>query len=40
MMRDMPLSVCDKTAAKLESLGRADILVTPSTFCYDGGGCC
>jgi len=40
MMRDMPLSVCDKTAAKLERLGRADLLVTPSTFFYDGGRCC
>ena len=40
MTRDMPLSVCDKTADKLERLGRADILVTPSTFFYDGGGCC
>jgi SAM-dependent methyltransferase len=40
MTRDMPLSVCDKTAVNLESLGRADIIVTPSTFSYDGGGCC
>ena len=40
MTRDMPLSVCDKTAATLERLGRADIIVTPSTFFYDGGGCC
>ncbi|MDX1389706.1 MAG: arsenosugar biosynthesis arsenite methyltransferase ArsM [Acidobacteriota bacterium] len=40
MQRDMPLSVCDKTAAKLEALDRADLLVTPSTWFYDGGGCC
>lgn len=40
MTRDMPLSVCDKTAVKLERLERADILVTPSTYFYDGGGCC
>jgi len=40
MTRDMPLSVCDKTAVNLESLGRADIIVTPSTFSYDGGGGC
>ena len=40
MTRDRPLSVCDKTAAKLERLGRADLIVTPSTWFYDGGGCC
>lgn len=40
MERDMPLSVCDKTAARLSGLGRTDIMVTPSTWFYDGGGCC
>jgi SAM-dependent methyltransferase len=40
MTRDLPLSVCDKTADKLERLGRTDLLVTPSTFFYDGSGCC
>ena len=40
LTRDMPASVCDKTAARLESLGRDDLLVTPSTWFYDGGGCC
>ncbi len=40
MARDQPLSVCDKTATQLEALGRSDLLVTPSTFFYDGGGCC
>ena len=38
--RDMPMSVCDKTANKLASLGRPDIVVTESTFHYRGGGCC
>jgi ubiquinone/menaquinone biosynthesis C-methylase UbiE len=38
--RDLPLAVCDKTAAALRSLGRDDLLVTPSTFHYRGGGCC
>lgn len=38
--RDLPMSVCDKTAAALASLDRADILVTGSTWFYDGGGCC
>ncbi len=40
LMRDMPLSVCDKTAANLLRLGRLDVIVTPSTWFYDGGGCC
>ncbi len=40
MQRDMPLSICDKTAAKLEALNRDDIMITPSTYFYDGGGCC
>jgi SAM-dependent methyltransferase len=40
MQRDMPLAVCDKTAVNLEALGRDDLLVTPSTWFYDGGGCC
>ena len=40
MARDMPLAVCDKTAANLEALDRDDLLVTPSTWFYDGGGCC
>lgn len=40
MQRDMPLAVCDKTAGALAGLGRDDIMVTPSTYFYDGGGCC
>ncbi|UCF36864.1 MAG: arsenosugar biosynthesis arsenite methyltransferase ArsM [Acidobacteriota bacterium] len=40
LMRNQPLSICDKTAGALESLGRQDIYITPSTFFYDGGGCC
>lgn len=40
LMRGMPMSVCDKTAAALESLGREDIIITPSTWHYLGGGCC
>ncbi len=40
LVPDQPLAVCDKTAAALEALGRDDILVTPSTWFYDGGGCC
>lgn len=40
LMRDWPLAVCDKTAKALEALGRDDIRLTPSTYFYDGGGCC
>jgi SAM-dependent methyltransferase len=40
LQRDIPLAVCDKTAGQLGSLGRADIQITPSTWFYDGGGCC
>ena len=34
----VPLAVCDKTARKLSE--HSDIAVTPSTWHYDGGGCC
>lgn len=38
--RDMPMAVCDKTAAKLAALSRGDLVVTGPTFHYRGGGCC
>ncbi len=37
---NQPLAVCDKTAQALIGLGRDDLLVSPSTWFYDGGGCC
>lgn len=40
LMRNQPLSVCDKTANALENLEREDIFISPSTFFYSGGGCC
>lgn len=40
MQRGLPLAVCDKTAAKLAVKFPQDIVVTPSTWFYDGGGCC
>lgn len=40
LSRDLPLAVCDKTAAALLRLERSDLLVTGSTFHYRGGGCC
>lgn len=40
LMQNMPLAVCDKTAAALGSIGRDDIFISESTYFYDGGGCC
>jgi len=40
LLHNQPLAVCDKTARKLSELGREDLLITPSTYFYDGGGCC
>jgi SAM-dependent methyltransferase len=40
LSRDLPLSVCDKTAEALRSLERSDLHVTGSTFHYRGGGSC
>lgn len=40
LMPNQPLAVCDKTAGNLEDLASDDIWVSPSTFFYDGGGCC
>ncbi|RZK53649.1 MAG: SAM-dependent methyltransferase, partial [Hymenobacter sp.] len=40
LLQNQPLAVCDKTAAALLALGRADVFVSPSTYFYDGGGCC
>lgn len=40
LAQNQPLAICDKTAAALAKLGRDDIWITPSTYFYDGGGCC
>ena len=40
LMKEQPLSICDKTAAALSSLERSDIFISGSTYFYDGGGCC
>lgn len=40
LMPNQPLSICDKTANALASLGRRDIYISESTYFYDGGGCC
>lgn len=39
LQRGVPAAVCDKTAAKLANTV-PDVLVTESTWHYDGGGCC
>jgi ubiquinone/menaquinone biosynthesis C-methylase UbiE len=36
----VPAAVCDKTAAKLAVSHPGSILITPSTWHYQGGGCC
>lgn len=36
----VPAAVCDKTAANLAALNPRDILITDSTWHYNGGGCC
>jgi SAM-dependent methyltransferase len=40
LLNNQPLSICDKTAAAIDNLGRKDIYVSESTYFYDGGGCC
>lgn len=40
LMNNQPLSICDKTSAVIDNLGRNDIYVSESTYFYDGGGCC
>jgi SAM-dependent methyltransferase len=40
MQRGIPLAVCDKTAAKLALQFPDQVMVTASTWHYDGGGCC
>jgi SAM-dependent methyltransferase len=37
---NIPLEVCDKTAAALAVANRDDIVLSPSTWHYGGGGCC
>ncbi len=40
LLKNQPLAICDKTSAKLEELNRDDLFISPSTYHYDGGGCC
>jgi ubiquinone/menaquinone biosynthesis C-methylase UbiE len=40
LLQNMPLAVCDKTAAALQNLNTNAIYISESTYFYDGGGCC
>jgi SAM-dependent methyltransferase len=40
LLQNQPLAVCDKTAAALSEKGKEKLFISPSTFHYDGGGCC
>jgi len=40
LLCDVPLGVCDKTAAALRALGRDDLVITEPTWHYPGDGCC
>ena len=40
LQRGIPLAVCDKTAAKLAHQFPQEMLITESTWHYQGGGCC
>ncbi|MFT6808085.1 MAG: hypothetical protein ACJA01_001309 [Saprospiraceae bacterium] len=40
LLQNQPLAICDKTAGAIKALGKSDIYISPSTFFYDGGGCC
>lgn len=40
LVRNQPIAVCDKTAGDLNGLSRDDLMITDSTYFYDGGGCC
>lgn len=40
LQQGVPSAVCDKTALNLGSTYPNKILITDSTWYYDGGGCC
>lgn len=40
LMRELPVGICDKTAANLARLDRDDLVITASTWHYSGDGCC
>jgi hypothetical protein len=40
LAKGLPVAVCDKTAGNLARSSPQDILITESTWHYNGGGCC
>lgn len=40
LQRGIPAAVCDKTAKNLAVINSEEIIITDSTWYYDGGGCC
>ena len=40
LQRGIPVAVCDKTAGNLAVINAEEIIITDSTWYYDGGGCC
>ena len=40
LQKGLPVAVCDKTADKLAKGFPNEVLITDSTWHYDGGGCC
>jgi len=40
LQRGIPAAICDKTAEQLTNTSAENVIVTDSTWYYDGGGCC
>lgn len=40
LQRGVPAAICDKTAEQLTNTSAENVIVTDSTWYYDGGGCC
>lgn len=40
LQRGIPLAICDKTAAHLAQTSPGEVIITDSTWHYNGGGCC
>ena len=40
MVKNQPLAICNKTAGDIKKLNRDEIVISESTYFYDGGGCC
>jgi ubiquinone/menaquinone biosynthesis C-methylase UbiE len=40
LVKNLPQSICDKTAKRYEALNRKDLILTPPTWHYQSDGCC